>query len=424
MGPRVLAGLLDGLALAGLGLGLFVIPMFLGGLAIPTWAALAAILGYAVVPLWAFQATPFMRLFGLELVRRDGTAPDPIDILFREILARGLGPAAYLLTFLFALVGSAVGRVGVSSPLGGAGLSVAILVCLGAVGVAALGQVLALFIPDRRTLADVVARTNVIPRAAVAVEQGADPEEQEERRARRRARVRNVVIFEVLLVGLMIGGPLVAAKAPRAQRQAYAAHLNLEADQRRFEANPVDPVLAQSLSRDYLEAGETERAARVEAQQRAALKEANAKREAALRAALQANPKDDDASGALIDLLEEEDRAEEARSIREAVLRADGSPEAQAAYGLWLYQRDANAEAVAHLAAALDGGFDVPDVHAYLGFALRELGRKAEARAELQRALAMQPDLDEVAEDVEDLNAELGPAPEPPPKKPDRHGKK
>jgi Tfp pilus assembly protein PilF/uncharacterized RDD family membrane protein YckC len=407
----------------GFGLTLFLVPMALGGLTIPTWAALAAIVGYAVVPLSVFQATPFMWLAGIELVRRDGTRPDPIDVLFREILGRGLGPAAYLVTFLFALIGWATGRLGVSSPLGGAGLSLAVLACLGALMIAAAGQALALVSPERRTLADLIARTIVIPRAAAAVEQGADPEEEAERRAQRRARLRNVVLFEAALVLIMVGGPVVAVRAPAAQRASYAAHLNLEADQRRFESNPTDAEAAQVLAMDYRRTGDEERAAKVEARQVAALSEVNTKREAGLRTALQANPKDDDASDALIDLLEDQGRAGEARAVREAAFRADPNPEAQASYGVWLYERDANAAAVTQLSAALDAGFEAADAHAYLGLALKELGRKAEARAELKRALELDPDLDDVADEVQQLDEELGPAPAQP-KKTARGGKR
>lgn len=415
--PRIIAGVLDALMLACLSAALFVVPMALGGLAIPTWAAVAAIVGYAVVPLWAFQATLFMRLAGIELVGRDGKPPDPIDIVFREILGRGLGPAAYLATFLVALIGSLVGAMGVSSPLGAKGLSLAVLGCFAAFGIAVFGHLLALVSPDRRTLADLVARTIVIPRAALAVEQGGDPEELAYRQSERHARLRNVVLFEVALVLVMVGGPVVLAKAPAAQRAAYANHLNLEADQRRFEANPTDPELAQALSSDYLANGDSEKAKQVMARQSVAERAAREKREASLRATLQANPKDDDASDALIDLLEDQDRAADARAVREAAYRASPSPEAQASFGVWLYQREAMGDAVSQLSAALDAGFEAGDAHAYLGLALRDLGRKVEARTELKRALALDPDLDDVPQALDDLTDELGPEPAPAPKR-------
>jgi tetratricopeptide (TPR) repeat protein len=269
------------------------------------------------------------------------------------------------------------------------------------------GQLLALASPDRRTLADLIARTIVIPRASLAVEQDSDPEEEAERRSARRARLRNVVLFEVALVALMIGGPVVAARAPALQRASYAAHLAREADERHFEADPTDPRLAQALSADYLAEGDEEKAKKVMARQRLAQQAAATQREAGLRATLAANPKDDDASDGLIDLLEEQGRAVEARAVREAAFRAEPSPEAQAGFGVWLYERDATRDAVQQLQLALDAGLESAEAHAYLGLALRDLGRKPEARAELKRALELDPDLDDVAENLRDLNDEL-----------------
>ena len=411
--PRVTAGLLDGLTLAFLALVLFLAPIPFGGVGVPAWAALAAIIGYAVVPLWAYQATPFMWLFGLELVGRDGQPPDPIDIVFREILGRGLGPAAYLVTFAFALIGELTGSVGISSSLGGIGLSLAALGCLGALALAVFGHFLALVSPDRRTLADLIARTVVIPRATAAVAQDLDAEEADYRRSQRRLRLRNVLLFEGALGVAMVAGPIIMTKAPAAQRAAYAHHLTLETDQRHFDADPSNASLAETLSADYERQGDPDKAAQVMARQQAAEKVALAKRETALRAAVAADPKNDDASDALIDFLEDHDRAADARAVREAAFEADPSPEGQASYGLWLYQRDAAAEAVANLSAALDAGFEAADAHAYLGLALRELGRKEEARRELRRSLEIDPELDGVEDELSALDEELGPEAKP-----------
>src|SRR6185437_17159347 len=135
-GPRAAAGAVDALAVVGLGFVLFWIPFRVGAASLPVWALIAAVLGYAVVPLAAFQATLGMRLFGVELVSRDGTPPDFLDLLFREVIGRGYGPAAYLGAVVLGLLASMVGAAQLSAGLGGMGWGFALcsLLLLGAAG--------------------------------------------------------------------------------------------------------------------------------------------------------------------------------------------------------------------------------------------------------------------------------------------------
>src|SRR4051812_25896894 len=73
---RVGAGVVDGLAVVLLTAALIAIPFFLTGLLMPTFALCAAVLVWAIAPLWAFRSTLGMKLFGTEMVGRTGHAAE------------------------------------------------------------------------------------------------------------------------------------------------------------------------------------------------------------------------------------------------------------------------------------------------------------------------------------------------------------
>jgi hypothetical protein len=92
---------------------------------------------------------------------------------------------------------------------------------------------------------------------------------------------------------------------------------------------------------------------------------------------------------------------------------------------VWLYQHDFSQDAIGQLRAAIAAGEDDGEVHGYLGMSLLELGQKADARHELHVAMEMDPDLDSVQDQLDELEQEIGPepvqklkpAPKPKPKK-------
>jgi uncharacterized RDD family membrane protein YckC/Flp pilus assembly protein TadD len=407
--PRILAGVIDGVAIFALGLAVFLPPFLMGAAALPVWAFLAAILGWAVVPLAVFGTTLGMRLMGVELVGRDGKPPDFVELLFREIIARGLGPAAYLGSVTVGLLASAFGAAQFSALSSlGLGFWLSSLLFTGALA----GHLVALGREDRRSLADLVGRTMVIPRAVAAVHTETDAEERAELEAARRRRVLGVVGFEVVLVLATLGAPLLLSlRTP--SRGEYAARLKLDADAKRFEHDPGNASLARELAEAYRFGGEPEKATAVMARHEAAQKGKTDQQEASLRKRLAESPGDEDAAGTLLELLENQNRIDDARAVRERLYKADGSKEAQAGYGVWLYQHDLNEQAVTQLRAALAAGLDEAEVHAYLGMALQDLGQKVEARHELSVALQQDPDLDSAADELQALVEEIGPEPAP-----------
>lgn len=415
MGPRIAAGLFDGFAEFALALFLFWIPFRVGAGAMPVAAMVAVLLGYAVVPLAVFGSTPGMRLFGVELVGRDGKPADFVELLFREIIGRGLGPVAYLLAIFASFIAAAFGMI----EMGTAGFSVGLGVWLCSLLVmgAFAGHFVALGREDRRTLADLIGKTMVISRA-VAATHTADEDERAEQAAARRKRIVGVVLFELALAAATVVAPIVLSLRV-SSNASYAAHLKLQADEKRFAQEPGNRALASELSRAYDAQGEPEKARAVLAKYEAAQKSKTDAREASLRKRLAEAPQDTDAADALIELLEDQNRVADARTVREASYKAAPSAEAQASYGVWLYQHELGTDAVKELQGALDGGYDEADLHAYLGMALLDQGRKPEARHELHVALEKDPDLDQVQDELQNLEAEIGPEPvaKPAPKK-------
>src|SRR6185369_866470 len=113
--------------------------------------------GTLAIPLSAFRQTLGMRIFGLELVGKDGHAVGPGDVLFRELLGRGYFPAAFLFTVFAGLVASWLHLAAFVFPAGIGFLFFG--ASLFAFTLAILGHALILNRPDRRSLADLMARS-------------------------------------------------------------------------------------------------------------------------------------------------------------------------------------------------------------------------------------------------------------------------
>jgi tetratricopeptide (TPR) repeat protein len=398
------AGLLDLLAQGALCLLLFLLALRFGGVAMPVVTVLAVVLGYSAVPLWLFGATPAMRLLGVRLVRLEGRPLELMDVIARELVWSGILPAAYFLTIIAGAVARLLGQPWVEHLTGSPGwLGLASLLFI---LLALLGHLVMLVRPDHRGLADLMTRTLVVPRQPAP--EPVDEDERLEARQHHRRRVRNLVLFQASLLAVNFALPY-AFNRPVAGNEAYVARLKLQQSERRFRANSEDPEAAAQYLDMLREAGELEEAKQVEAQYRAALRAREAPREAALRERLAQEPADLLSFDALTLLLEDQGRAEEARALFQRFLRAERSAEQRALYGQWLSQHGFHAEAVEQLERTHRDGIKSGETYAALGVSLRALGRYPQARAALQRAIELDPELSEYAsEELEALDTEEG----------------
>lgn len=270
LGRRLAAGAVDGAVLFALCLAFSLIPLLSTGLVLPMWGVLAALVGYSVVPLSAFGATLGMRLLGLELIGKRGHAAGLSDLLSREFIGRGYFPAAYLFTLLANLVGSMLGTTQFIAPAGPSLLFG--LVCLGMVGLALPGHLMALFRPDGRGLADLMAGTMVVPRRAVAPPEDEDEDERAERAQHRRRKILGVIAFQVVALVVVLGAPHLLTRRTESS-ETYAERITRDRLAHDFERAPGNEVLAEELVDALRRAGEREGAEAVLTRHLAALSE-------------------------------------------------------------------------------------------------------------------------------------------------------
>lgn len=403
---RVLAGLFDAAAVILLSLACFLVPMVLRGVGLPMWGVLAAVVGYQVVPLAFLKQTPGMRLFGLELVRKDGHHVDLANLLFRELIGRGFFPAAYLFTLLVGAIGSALGVAGTTTPLllG----SVMALASMAALTMAIIGHVIALGRPDGRTLADLFASSYVAVGPTRAPPTDAD--ERAEWLASRRAVKRNIVVFELLLFSSVLALPWLLTSRGGETPRERGARLTREALEKKFALDPGNETLALELQRAWWQAGRDDEARRVEAAYLAALKKKQGDRETLLRERFAASPRRETASE-LVELLERQSRLDEAKVVYRRYVDADGRPSTRAGFGHWLASVGFTEDAVRELGVAVTADPLVPFGHTLLGVSLVRAGRLEEGREHLLLALADDPDDDDARSALADLEERLGPVP-------------
>src|SRR5262249_40625767 len=139
---RLAAGAVDAFTLVALCAAYFLVPVLTLGIVLPMWGVLAAIIGYAVVPLAVFGQTLGFWLFGLELVSKEGHTVGLGDVLFRELLGRGWFPAAFIFNLLFGYLAMMLGAARFAMPTGLQGVFF-LGSCL-ALALAVLGHVLVL----------------------------------------------------------------------------------------------------------------------------------------------------------------------------------------------------------------------------------------------------------------------------------------
>lgn len=415
LGQRFVAGLIDLALLGAAGLCLALGPMWLGGLGLPMVGAVAAILVVDILPLTAFRATLGMRLMGLELVHREGRAADLSELLFRELVGRGLLGAAFFATLAVGGAGMLTGTMGMFSL---ANLGILGLVALAVVMLGFASHVVILASRDRRGIHDLMAGTWVVARGAV-MDPRDDPNLDEESRAVLGAgggkRWPKVVAAQVVLAGLAVAVPYGLGR-PAPGSGDYKARARAKQAKAVFQKDPANRRAAQKYVQWSTQAGEDpEVIEQIWAEHRAARGKQVDDQEAALRAALANDPKDWDRTANLVSLLEDQRRVTEARVAFEAYVNAEGSLDARVSLGIWLYESDFVADARDVLRDARDDGADNAELHAYLGWAEKDLGEKRAALASLRAALERDPELEEVQEDLQSLAEELegGEAQEP-----------
>lgn len=421
IGPRIAAGLLDLAAMSAIALALVAVPLTLTGFTLPMLAVFAVVLGWAVVPLWLFRATPFMRLFSLQLVGLDGRSADLGEIAFRELVGRGLFGAAYLATLLVGIVGMLLGRAQVAAPIG---LGFFGFVSLGLVGMAFAGGMLALARPDGRSLADLVGRTRVVVRTVEPLP--ADPDERADELAARRRRLRNFLAFLVVLLVGAVGAPTLFGTPQSKLFDSRERGLRLDRERLagEFQRNPESPRIFREYREVLFASDEADLVEEITVRHEAAVERAEVERRARkldriheLRTQFDLDPADARRAEQLLRLYEEDDQLDEAQAVYAALAKAD--PAWQAGYGTWLWENDRNALAVTELERAIAAPEPSAYTRAVYGFALRDVGRAADARTALKAARDAGFETDELFVALAELDEELGPEPAPkaPPKK-------
>lgn len=403
LGPRIAAGAFDAVILSLLSALLSLSPLFFGGFALPLLGSLTAILVYTILPCSLFKATLGMRLFGLEMVGLDGRAPEPGEVAFRELVTRGYFGVAYFSTAGIALAGYLSGTIAFFQPTG---IGLVLFFLSGFLLVlSAIGHLMILLRPDRRGFPDLVAKTAILPRGAVpdpSASDELDVEERDELARRNSSRAKKFGVFAAVLLVATVFVPHLLTRAGEG-KEDLPERWRLDEAERKWKKDPANAYLASDVIDRFQARGDNERAEEVRREHLAALSEQTKVQEAALLASLERTPNDWDTVTTLLEIYADQNKKPEAIKVWEKYLSAEKAPEMRASFGVWLYQNDENERAVTELKAALSAGTDTPDLHAYLGMAYKELGKKDEARTELSRALEMDPELDEVAEALDEL---------------------
>jgi uncharacterized RDD family membrane protein YckC len=403
---RLAAGVVDAVALLVLCAAYFLVPVITLGVVLPMWGVLAAIIGYAVVPLATFRQTLGFRLFGLELVGKEGHAVGLGDVLFRELIGRGWFPAAFIFNLIFGYVAMLMGAARFAMPTGMQ--SVFFLASCLALALAVLGHVLVMTAKDRRSIADLMARSFVVPVQARA--QAEDAEELADAKAARGRRIRGVVIAELLIIAFGLGAPWVLTRKTESTAQ-HAQRLLREKLEAQFKADPSSDTLAGQLADVLRQEGKYDEAEKVQAKHdELARAKADARLQSQL-AQLDANPADEAVLLAVLDTLENTGRTEEAKKRYQAFVQAVPEAEYRAGYADFLMNHGFEKEAVGEMRALMKDEPEFEGIHKFLADALVRANELAEAQLEYQRELVLDPDDDDARDALSELDQQLGPLP-------------
>lgn len=401
---RIGAAVLDSVAVLLLTALFIGAPLLLTGLMTPTLALCAAVLIWTIAPLWLFRQTLGMKLFGIEMVSKTGHSADLAELLFRELVGRGYLPAIYLVSLGAAIALRLMGYyAGIVSPSGFAliatGLSLLFL------ALAVTGNLVAFIRPDRRTLADLIAKTMVIPKRDLP-----PPEDEDDRQMAREERFRKIrgfAIFTVIVTFVATVAPWVVTRRPGPKDtstiEARVAKQKLEVA---FEKDKTNARTAYDLAYAYRSEGAEEKANNVIAEHKAALEKRDADREDHFKRRIAVNAEDEEAMGGLLSLYSEQGRLEDAKVAYRAWVDANPTGEKVTGFGVWLYQRNFNDEAIVELKRGIDLGEQSAEAQAYLGFAYRDAGKPAEAKKAFKAALKIDPEMEEAREALDELAAQ------------------
>ncbi|MBL8923768.1 MAG: RDD family protein [Myxococcaceae bacterium] len=404
LGKRMLAGLIDVAALALLSFLAFLLPMALLGVVLPMWGVLAVMLGWSVVPLAFLQKTVGMKVMGLELAREDGHPVDLANVLFRELLGRGLFPAAYLLTVFFGFVAQALGLVAFVVPTG-VGLVMLFACSIAFVGALA-ASLIALGRPDGRGLADLMTRSYVV--LAPARRLPDDPDELAELRARRKTVVTRIIVFDLVLALGVPATPWLLTRRTGESPRTRTERIKRKGLEKKFAADPANEQLAGELVDALERAGLADEAKQVIERHRRALEARESDREKLLRERLAKAPDDERTASLLIELLEDQGRLDDAIVVYRGWLGPAPPPSRRAGFGHWLGVRGREVEAISELERALREDPLVPMGHTMLGIVLSRQQRHVEARAELFFALALDPEDEDARDAFDEVTAAVG----------------
>ncbi|MBX7112831.1 MAG: RDD family protein [Myxococcaceae bacterium] len=376
----------------------FLFPLLTRGLALPMWGVLLVMVGYSVVPLYAFKKTIGLALFKLELVGKGGHSVDAGNLLFRELIGRGFLPIAYLLTVVSGLIASMLGLTAFVAPEGA--LRLYFVVCGFAAALAVLGHFLVLNRDDRRTLADLFAGSVV--RVAVPAPVAHDEEEKAVSRAALGAKVRTVLVLEGLIAAAVFGLPWFLAQ-PSEPKELYTMRLRKTAAEKQFAQDPADDSRAADLVQMLRALKDEEGVKRVIGTHEQAVAARDQQREVALEKRVQENPADEVAVGSLLDILEEQEKLTEAKALYAKHVAADPDLGKRAGYGRWLAANGFAAEATQIQGDVVRQAPSVAEFRTLYGVALAEEEKWAEAYEQFYFAVALakaQGD-DEGADDAE-----------------------
>jgi tetratricopeptide (TPR) repeat protein len=200
----------------------------------------------------------------------------------------------------------------------------------------------------------------------------------------------------IVLVVLFLGMRVLRGSGGQASTERTAQHLTLKNAEERFSADPTNADTTAQAVAAFEAAGQHAKAEEIKRRHDAAVASKGHAAEQQLRDRLARDPKDADAFGKLLALLVQDKRTDEGRLAYEAFVQADPTPQKRAGLGAWLWRNGYPEDAEHALRDALKAGDTSPHTHGYLGLALFDLGRKEEAKKELNTALDGDLDQDEV----------------------------
>lgn len=402
---RIGAGLVDAAVLLVLCTAAFLVPLLLQGVVLPMWGVLLAVLAGSVVPLAAFRRTLGFVIFRLELVGKDGHAVGAGDVLFRELLGRGYFPAAFLFTVLAgALATLFVPGLRFSAPTGlTAFFAFASMIAL---GFAIAGHFVALASKDGRSLADLLARSYVVPARPTATI--ADEDEAAFARGEQRRRLWWALAFEVFCLGGALGLPWLMTVRTESTAQ-LAQRLTVQKLSTQLQQDPDNEALARQYLAELRRAQDFKTAAEVEAHLTALEDKHALARLDRLRTAFADQPGDEATFLSLLGALEERELIDEAAVSYRHFLDRNGDDELRAGFGRWLWRHGRPDEGLVEVDAVARAAPGLEGVRSLRGQLLAAVGRAEDAQLDLSWALLEDPEDDEAADALNRVNASLGP---------------